>query len=161
MRQNTTKTQRPRLQHKHPLQLLRDAEMFDEILTQNHQESLPENSTNGADIFLKRILGKEMEEWPWLGLDTQERLPILMRSYWHYWFLIWRGSSVPCGLFGHYRKEAMTHKDQCTDTRWRLETSVFACVLFSAAYLMKLYCFIQQVQPFVTWMLEVPSVIGF
>ncbi len=72
----------------------------------NHQESLPKNSTNGADIFKK-----EMEEWPWLGLDTQERLPILMRSYWHYWFLIWRGSSVPGGLFGHYKKK-----------QWRIKT---------------------------------------
>ncbi len=61
--------------------------------------------------FKKNILGKEMEEWPRLGLDTQERLPILMHSYWHYWFLIWQGSSVLCGLFGHYRKK-----------QWRIKT---------------------------------------
>lgn len=137
MRQNTTKAGHPRLQHKYQRENI--AAMFDEIPTQNHQESLPKNSTNGADVFLKSILSWEMEDWPQLGLDTQERLPILMRSYWHYWFLIL--VRLFCALWTIWSlwEDAMAHEGRRTDSQ---QTSVFVWFLFCAAYLMKIWWFI-------------------
>lgn len=103
MRQNTTKTRRPRLQHKHPPQLLRDAEMFDEILTHN-QESLPKNSTNGADIFLKKHFGKSNG-----GMTTVRVGHSRAAAHLNVFLLTLLISHLvrlfcACGLFGHYGK---------------------------------------------------------
>lgn len=116
------------------------AAMFDEILTRNHQESLPRNSTNGADIFLKKHFGIRN------GGMTTARIGYSRAAAHLNAFLLTLLIShlvrLFCALWTIWSlwEDAMVHKGRCTDSQ---QTSVFVCFLFCAAYLMKIWWFMQ------------------
>lgn len=116
------------------------AAKFDEILTRNHQESLPRNSTNGADIFLKKHFGIRNG-----GMTTarigHSRAAAHLNAF-LLTLLISHLVRLFCALWAIWSlwEDAMAHKGRCTDSQ---QTSVFVCFRFCAAYLMKIWWFMQ------------------